>query len=406
LTLNHGSRNATDFWALRDVSFSLQRGETLGIVGPNGAGKSTLLKLIAGISEPTCGRVAVNGRISALIELIAGFHPDLTGRENIYLNASILGLKRREIRARFDSIVAFAEMETFLDTPVKRYSSGMQARLGFAVAAHVEPDLLLVDEVLAVGDLSFQQKCMEHMQRLCRQGVSVVLISHSMQKISSFCRRGLMLVGGELRADGAMPEVALKYFDFLQRSGLQAPEAMVRSVTITDHRGRPLTDVPSGRGLSLRVDVTLPRPLMPALELKVVRADGLLCAHSVLEPGTAAAMLGPGDYEFTVGVRGLPLVRGLYVVDLAILDRGRLNAVVEQRQGVASLLVTGPVDSQGVVRLRADLHVQRSPIGDDGGLKDGSKAASPRPVGHDLHLEQLPATGDHAGLADPVRCPR
>jgi ABC-type polysaccharide/polyol phosphate transport system ATPase subunit len=216
--LLRGQAFSEPFYALRDVSFSVRRGETVGIVGRNGSGKSTVLKLIAGVTAPSSGQVLVRGRVSPLIELGAGFHPDLTGRENIYLNASILGLSNRQIRERFEEIVAFAELGEFIDMPVKRYSSGMYVRLGFAVAVHSDPDILLVDEVLAVGDLAFQEKCLRRMREFQERGVTIVLVSHALELVNLFCQRALWLEGGRLLAEGQPGEVTQLYADSLARS--------------------------------------------------------------------------------------------------------------------------------------------------------------------------------------------
>lgn len=191
------------FYALRDVSFSIDRGEVVGIVGRNGSGKSTILKLIAGVTAPSEGEVHVFGRVSPLIELGAGFHPDLTGRENIHMNASILGMKAKEIQARFDEIVDFAELHDFVDTPVKRYSSGMYMRLGFSVAVHANPEILLVDEVLSVGDSYFQEKCIERMEQFKKQGVTIIVVSHSMDLVKEFCDRVMIIDHGHLVDVGA-----------------------------------------------------------------------------------------------------------------------------------------------------------------------------------------------------------
>jgi lipopolysaccharide transport system ATP-binding protein len=200
-----------DFWALQDISFDVARGEAFGIVGANGAGKSTLLKLISRIMRPDEGAIRVNGRLAALIEIGAGFHPDLTGRENVYLNGTILGLKRAEIRRRFDEIVAFSGLEEFIDTPVKRYSSGMHARLGFAVASHVDSDVLLVDEVLSVGDFVFQRRCLERMRTILGQGTTIVLISHDLQAVTGMCRRAMFLDRGRLSRLGTAEEAVRDY---------------------------------------------------------------------------------------------------------------------------------------------------------------------------------------------------
>src|SRR5690349_22795590 len=212
-----GSLDQRDFWALKDVSFSVGRGEAFGIIGGNGAGKSTILKLLTGIMKPTQGIIDVRGRISALIEVSAGFHQDLTGRENIYLNGAILGMTREEIRKRFDAIVEFSGLEEFIDTPVKRYSSGMFARLGFSVAAHVDPDVLLVDEVLSVGDYLFQRKCLERMHSIIRSGATVVFVSHNLREVAQLCQRSLLLEQGQVEAIGPTEEIIAAYYKRAQR---------------------------------------------------------------------------------------------------------------------------------------------------------------------------------------------
>src|SRR5262245_490825 len=202
-----------EFWALQDVSFSVQGGEAFGIIGANGAGKSTILKLLTGIMQPTKGSIRVAGRISALIEVSAGFHSDLTGRENIYLNGAILGMSREEIRQRFDAIVEFSGLEEFIDTPVKHYSSGMFARLGFSVAAHVDPDVLLVDEVLSVGDYIFQQECIQRMHSVISSGATVIFVSHNLREVSALCGRSLLLEHGVVQRIGPTSEVIDLYLD-------------------------------------------------------------------------------------------------------------------------------------------------------------------------------------------------
>jgi lipopolysaccharide transport system ATP-binding protein len=206
-----GTATAEDFWALQDVSFEVQPGEVVGIIGRNGAGKSTLLKILSRITKPTKGRVEINGRVGSLLEVGTGFHPELTGRENIYLNGSILGMSRKEIDRKFDEIVAFAEVEKFLDTPVKRYSSGMYVRLAFAVAAHLEPEILIVDEVLAVGDAGFQKKCLGKMQSVAREGRTVLVVSHNLPQVLKTCSRGVYLSRGTVDYDGTIEMAAAKY---------------------------------------------------------------------------------------------------------------------------------------------------------------------------------------------------
>src|SRR5205814_5093406 len=220
-----------EFWALDRVSFEVQPGEVVGIIGRNGAGKSTLLKILSRITEPTSGRIELLGRMGSLLEVGTGFHPELTGRENIYMNGSILGMSRREIARKFDEIVAFAGVDEFLDTPVKRYSSGMYVRLAFAVAAHLEPDILVVDEVLAVGDQAFQQKCTQQMRSVGRGGRTVLFVSHNMPAVQNLCSRCIWLKAGRVTADGPAAEVIEAYNrDVADVGGAE--------VDLTEHRGR------------------------------------------------------------------------------------------------------------------------------------------------------------------------
>lgn len=217
------------FWALRDVSFSVERGETVGIVGANGAGKSTCLKLLARILEPTAGTIEVEGRVSAILELGSGFHPELTGRENITLYGSILGLRRREMARRFDDIVAFAELERFVDIPVKFYSSGMYVRLAFATAINVSPDILLLDEVLAVGDQSYQRRCLARIHELKASDMTIVFVSHSLDAVGSLCDRALWLDGGVLREDGLTDTVVARYLQQVQERDQAVAAAVQRA---------------------------------------------------------------------------------------------------------------------------------------------------------------------------------
>lgn len=231
-----------EFWAIKDVSFEIQQGDRLGIVGRNGAGKSTLLKLLSRITEPTKGKITLNGRVASLLEVGTGFHPELTGRENIFLNGAILGMGRSEIKAKLDEIVDFAEIEAFLDTPVKRYSSGMYVRLAFAVAAHLEPEILIVDEVLAVGDAQFQKKCMGKMESVGAEGRTVIFVSHNMGMIRKLCSRGLLLENGRLTKDGTADEVANAYFDKMNSvqafESIRIPEIGVEVTNITINKNR------------------------------------------------------------------------------------------------------------------------------------------------------------------------
>ena len=227
-----------DFWALRDVSFDVGAGEVVGIIGRNGAGKSTLLKILSRITEPTTGRVTLQGRVASLLEVGTGFHPELTGRENIFLNGAILGMTRQEIRRNFDAIVAFAEVERFLDTPVKRYSSGMYVRLAFAVAAHLEPDIFVIDEVLAVGDAEFQKKCLGKMHEVSRGGRTVLFVSHNMAAVQALCSRAVWLERGSVAATGPTADVVASY--------LQAAHSVIAIRLRRSKSDRILKCAPSG----------------------------------------------------------------------------------------------------------------------------------------------------------------
>jgi lipopolysaccharide transport system ATP-binding protein len=250
-----------EFWALRDVSFEVRRGEVLGIIGRNGAGKSTLLKILSRITEPTRGRVTIRGRVASLLEVGTGFHPELTGRENIYLNGAILGMTQRAIRKKFDEIVSFAEVEHFLDTPVKRFSSGMYVRLAFSVAAHLEPEILVVDEVLAVGDASFQKKCLGKMGDISSGGRTVLLVSHNMAAIANLCNKCLLLRAGELRSSGNAQAVIENYlhdgeklvsdnlFNRTDRTGSGA--LRFESIELQDVDGIPITVTRSGDSIRI-----------------------------------------------------------------------------------------------------------------------------------------------------------
>jgi lipopolysaccharide transport system ATP-binding protein len=228
--------NDSTIWALKDVDFEVQPGETLGIIGRNGAGKSTLLKVLTRITEPTTGRVQLNGRVASLLEVGTGFHPELTGRENVYLNGAILGMTHREMDRKFDRIVAFSSVEKFIDTPVKRYSSGMQLRLAFAVAAHLEPEILVIDEVLAVGDASFQRSCIERMKELASSGCTLLFVSHNMEMIPTLCRSALWMRGGQIAGMGSAHTITDDYLASL--SGESSDEMLTNKPRSGDGRAR------------------------------------------------------------------------------------------------------------------------------------------------------------------------
>jgi lipopolysaccharide transport system ATP-binding protein len=251
-----GPATSEELWALKDVSFNVQRGEILGVVGRNGAGKSTLLKILSRITEPTRGRARIRGRVASLLEVGVGFHPELTARENIYVNGAILGMKRVEIAQRFDEIVSFAEVERFVDTPVKHFSSGMYMRLAFAVAAHLEPQILLVDEVLAVGDAGFQKKCLGKMRDVGSSGRTILFVSHNLAAVTSLCARAILIDAGRLVRTGSPQDIVHEYLAAFEASGTQSVaersdrygdgRLRVTHVTVTDGRGRPCGALRSG----------------------------------------------------------------------------------------------------------------------------------------------------------------
>ena len=321
-----------EFWALRDVSFEIPHGSTFGIIGGNGSGKSTLLKVLAGILRADEGTATANGRLSALLELGAGFHPELTGRENIYLNGAILGFTARDIRQRFDDIVGFAELDQFIDEPVRNYSSGMYVRLGFSVAIHVEPEILLVDEVLAVGDHTFQRRCLERFDRLRDEGRTIVVVSHDLDMIGWLCENTAWINRGSLAAIGPSGEVIEAFVDgsegapdsgpaagLLSLSGL-GPDDLVRSVDLLDPNGQPLPAATSGGPVTFRVRYDASRIGEAAIvALGLYRADGTHVTS--INSGAAAAAAGTdGVAEVDYHLPSLPVQPGTYELSVALHD--------------------------------------------------------------------------------------
>jgi lipopolysaccharide transport system ATP-binding protein len=327
------SREADVLWALRDVSFTVNSGEAIGLIGHNGAGKSTLLKLLSRIAEPTTGWAEITGRVGSLLEVGTGFHPELTGRENVFLNGAILGMRRAEIRRRFDEIVAFADIERFLDTPVKRYSSGMQVRLAFAVAAHLEPEILLVDEVLAVGDAAFQRKSLAKMAEVAREGRTVVFVSHNLATIQALCERGILLEQGRVIADAPVEEAVTGYLRALERSasddllartdrdGRGWQQSLVRALAVYDAEGDEPNVVVGGREAKFVVEVT---EVLPMTECRLTILNSLGHPITTLD----SELTGPADIrDGSVATRiecrvdSLPLIPGRYRIDVILKGR-------------------------------------------------------------------------------------
>lgn len=328
--LNRGRARFEEFWALEDVSFDVAQGETFGLVGENGSGKSTLLKCMAQILQPDKGSIRINGRLSALLELGAGFHPELSGRENVYLNASILGMTRKEVDARFDDIVEFAGLERFIDTPVKNYSSGMYVRLGFSVAVQAEPDILLIDEVLAVGDESFQRKCAERLSELRHSGVTIVVVSHGLGTLRNICDRVIWLQNGKTQDIGDTSAIIDSYLGEVEvdRQGPPAEgarwgsgEAVIDHMELVDLDGRSVDRIRTGDQVAFRLHYDAPDPVpKPVFGIVVHTADGFeVSCPNTREAGHPIEELhGRGHVDLVVDA--LPLLPGTYDLSAGLAD--------------------------------------------------------------------------------------
>lgn len=341
------------FWALRDVSFTVRQGEILGIIGRNGAGKSTLLKILSRVTAPSSGLVKVKGRIASLLEVGTGFHPELTGRENIFLNGAILGMTKAEIKKKFDEIVDFSGVEQFLDTPVKRYSSGMYVRLAFAVAAHLEPEILIVDEVLAVGDAEFQKKCLGKMKDVAGHGRTVLFVSHNMTAVQSLCRRALMMAGGEVIADDLVGPVVVRY--------LQTAQGSTEAKQWDDPKTAPGNDlirikgvriVPSGGAANDLLTMQTPLRIETEFWALKVGAATHLTYHLlndqgivVLTSGCPSEVRQPGVYKAVCTIPGALLNSGGYFLKLLIVENE--NQVTYENDGIASFNVVDAAERSG-----------------------------------------------------------
>jgi ABC-type polysaccharide/polyol phosphate transport system ATPase subunit len=342
-----------EFWAVRDVSFQVARGEAFGVIGSNGAGKSTILKLLSGIMTPTRGRLAIHGRLSALIEVSAGFHPDLTGRENIYLNGTILGMSRKEIARRFDEIVAFSGLEEFIDTPVKRYSSGMFARLGFSVAAHVDPDILIVDEVLSVGDFVFQQKCLEKMTSVIKGGTTVIFVSHNLQAVAELCGRALLMDRGEAVAIGPPDEAIRTYLARVETRRVHGETSGVFASRVeTRDASGPRAHFRTGERVTVDVEVVSRgryERLAVVLGLKDARWYNIFNASS--ESLTRGSFSMAPDEALTCTFElDLHLVPGRYTLCTWVY-RYDNETLYDYWESAATIFVSSDTDVRGVVNL-------------------------------------------------------
>jgi lipopolysaccharide transport system ATP-binding protein len=371
---DHASRKGQGekfLWALRDVSFELEKGQSLALIGPNGAGKSTILKLLAKITRPTSGDLEINGHLSALIELGAGFHPDLTGRENIYLNGTILGLKRQEIERRFDEIVAFSELENFIDTPVKRYSSGMTVRLGFAVASCIEPDILLVDEVLAVGDASFQQKCLGRIRSLIDKGTTIIFVSHNLYLVQAACRTAIYLHKGQVKHHGAVKDVIDMYERDLHQKvahkletatvgseGHEEGDVEITRVEVLGQIGGDAEVLLSDHPAQIRIHYNAVRSLGKVqASVFIIRSDGLTCCMMRTKLDDFDLFVERGHGMISVQLTPLQLVGGTYYVEAWFLNESDSLAITPRAGRSAWFAVKGGAlsydDSSGVFEPRA-----------------------------------------------------
>ena len=332
VTAESNAPAATDLWALNGVSFRIRRGESVGIIGRNGAGKSTLLKVLSQITAPTRGSIEVRGRLGSLLEVGTGFHPELTGRENVFLYGSIIGMTRKEIARKFADIVAFAEIDKFIDTPVKRYSSGMYVRLAFAVAAHMEPDVLLIDEVLSVGDLAFQRKCMDHAKRMIEKNVTLLFVSHNMFAVKAMCDRAIYLTNGQVTLDGTTEDVT-RHYDRQSRLDMAAwAHGMVgsdpskcaifmRKIEILDEAGREKAVFDHGERMRVRLHYRANQQLQnPTFCLAMVRSDDVPCCNYNTMMDAFATGTVAGDGIIDVLIPPLTLVSELYSLQVLVWD--------------------------------------------------------------------------------------
>jgi len=362
-------RRSEEFWAVRDVSFKVERGESLGIIGHNGAGKSTILKLLANITAPSAGEIRISGRLSALIEVGSGFHPELSGRENIYLSGSIMGMRRREIDSKLDSIVEFAGVRQFIDTPVKRYSSGMYVRLGFAIAAHLDPEILLLDEVLAVGDAAFQAKCMARIKELEAGGTTIVFISHDLTAVERLCQRVILMRHGEIALEGRPRDVIKDYHQAAAVPGSVAANAHTGALKVWHDDDAPGDDVLKVRSVRVRTrdgrtsgEVDIREPVGIEVEYDVTEAGHQLIPnyHFVNDDGLHVFSVQDvesewrrrprpiGRYVSTAWIPGNFLSSGTLAVDVAVSSHVPLVRVHALVQAIVAFEVNDSFDGDGV----------------------------------------------------------
>lgn len=352
---NNDSKDAENIlWALQDVSFEVKPGEVVGIIGRNGAGKSTLLKVLSKITAPTAGRAEVHGRISSLLEVGTGFHPELTGRENVYLNGTILGMRKKEVNRKFDEIVSFSGVEKFIDTPVKRYSSGMKVRLGFSVAAHLEPDILIIDEVLAVGDAEFQKKCLNKMEDVGKKGRTVLFVSHNMPAVARLCDRCVLIEGGKLTADGTSDEIVKHYLssDLGTTAAREwsdkdtAPggdQARLRAVRVRSEEGKITDSIDIRKRFRIEMEYDLldsDLVLMPIFQLRNEQGQNVFTSVDQ-DPNWKRRPRPAGRYTSTVWIPGNLMAEGMIFPICVLMTANPESVLFNESNSVAFIVVDG-----------------------------------------------------------------
>ncbi len=356
-----------EFRALDDVSFTVAPGDRVGIIGRNGAGKSTLLKVLSRITPPSSGRVTIDGRVASLLEVGTGFHPELTGRENIYLNGAILGMDRAEITRKFDEIVAFAEVERFLDTPVKRYSSGMYVRLAFAVAAHLEPEILIVDEVLAVGDAAFQRKCLGKMESVAGEGRTVLFVSHQMDAVQRLCNKGLLLHKGRLLSSGPMDQVVQEYLQgqaqaeaaFTFPPPVPTSAAYATDLHIHDGLGHAAAELPIGAPWQVRVRFTVEQHTEGFV---IALGVSSLLDLPIRTTWSEARTVAPGLYEAVFTNDGIHLAAGQYKLVVGLSAEGRVLHYLPNSATITISDVSALAGESRIVNTRSGLLINQMPV--------------------------------------------
>ena len=359
-----------EFWALSDVQLAVPHGATVGVIGSNGSGKTTLLKCLTGIYEPERGSVTINGKIAALLELGAGFHSELSGTENIYLNGSILGMSRREITEKFDSIVEFADLGQFIDTPVKNFSSGMVVRLGFSIATHVEPEVLLIDEILAVGDQAFQRKSTEKIEQFRREGRTILVVSHSLGLVQQLCDTVVWLEKGRVKMTGPSAEVIAAYTgttygnfareDASSKTRWGTGDAQVTNVSTLNMQEQPVETLTSGEGLQLRIEMNSHVRLeSPVLRVMVETISGELVWSTTTQRGAATLRVLDGPAVAVLSVPSLPLAEGTYYISVAITDATGVTEFDHCQHWAKMHIVGGKPEDGGVVALASHWSIGR-----------------------------------------------